>query len=107
MSPTTLNSRAHLVSWLTKTITLIKVIPPVDEPIIQGHRDFAEVVFLEQILVPNDELDNSDLVGKGEVDGKIERGVLWIVDWIESAFDNRGLLAVIEDGDNHEAVTAG
>ena len=78
-------------------------VPPINKPIVKRHGDFAEVFLSEQILVPHDQLDDADLVSEGEVDGKIKRGVLWVVHRVEGPFQDRGLLAVVEDGDDDEA----
>jgi hypothetical protein len=94
------NNRAYLIPWLIKAITSIFLL---DEPIIQRHRNFAEILLLKQILVPNDNLNDSDLVGKRQVDWKIEGGILRAVDRIEGPFDYRSLLAVIKDGHDDKA----
>ena len=62
------------------------------KPVLERKRDLAEVVLPEHVLVPDDELDGAELVGEREVDGKVERGLIGVVDRVESAFERGGLL---------------
>jgi hypothetical protein len=76
---------------------------PIVEPVLEGKGDFAEVLFLEHILVPDDEFDDAEAIGKGEEDGKVERGVFGGIDRVDGSLGDGGLVAIVEEARDDEA----
>jgi hypothetical protein len=76
---------------------------PIVEPVLEGKGDFAEVFFLEHILVPDDEFDDAEAIGKGEVDGKVERGVFGGINRVDGPLRDGGLMAIVEEARDDEA----
>ena len=75
---------------------------PVVEPVVEWHGHLAEVIFLEDVLVPHDQLDDAQTVREREIDGEVKCGVLWCVRGVQSTFRNGCLLPCIEQGDDDE-----
>ena len=75
----------------------------VPEPVFQGNPRLSEVILLEHVFVPNDELDDPELIREREVDGEVKRRILRVVRGIEGALRDRGLVAVPEEGDDDES----
>ena len=44
-----------------------RVRPVVPEPVVEGDRNFAEVLLRERVLVPDDEFEDAELVREGYV----------------------------------------
>ena len=73
------------------------------EPVLEWYGDLAEVILLQHIFVPDHKLNDSKLIGKGEIQWIVESGILWIVDRVACALGNRGLVSYTEDRDHHES----
>jgi hypothetical protein len=74
------------------------------EPIFQRQCDLAEVLLSEHaVLGPDDNLDRTEPVGEGEINGKIERGIFRRKLWVCIALDDGGMVPRIQQGDHDEA----
>jgi hypothetical protein len=83
---------AHLVVWI------IECIGGAGEPIFERERDFAQIVLLDHVFIPDDELDRTELICEREIYGEVKRRVLGWPDRVERAFDNGCLVARAEHG---------
>ena len=75
----------------------------VSEPVIQGYRNFAEIILLEHVLVPHDELDDAKLVREREVYRKVERGVLGVVRRVDGALGHMCLVLRPQQRDDDDS----
>lgn len=73
------------------------------EPVLEWYGDLAEVILLEHIFVPDHQLNDSKLIGKGEIQRIFESGILWIVDRVACALGNRCLVSYTEDRNHDES----
>ena len=89
---------AHLIIGVLKRKRV-----PAPEPILKRDPRLAQIILLEHILVPHDELHDAELVREREVDGKVEGRVLGAVGRIYCPLRNGGLVLVPEQGDDNEA----
>ena len=75
------------------------------EPIFQWECDLAEVLLSKHaVLVPDDNLDRTEPIGEGEINGKIERSVFQRKLWVCGALDDGGMVPRIQQGDHDEAM---
>lgn len=72
------------------------------EPVLQRDSGLSEVVLLEHVLVPDDELNDTEAVGEGKIDREVERRILRVERRIYGALGDGSLLAVAQDGDNNK-----
>jgi hypothetical protein len=74
------------------------------EPIFQRQRDLAEVLLSEHVvLVPDDNLDRTEPIGKGKINGKIKGSIFHSKLWVCIALDDGGMVSRIQQGDDDEA----
>jgi hypothetical protein len=73
------------------------------EPVLDGQSNFAKIVAPEHVLVPDNKLEGACGLGKREVDGKFESGVLLRKDGVERGFDIWGLFSFTKKRDDYVA----
>lgn len=89
----------HLVPIVAETKS-----GPLREPIFQRERDLAEVLLSEHaVLVPDDNLDCTEPIGEGEINGKIKGSIFQPKHWVCIALDDGGVVPRIQQGDDDEA----
>jgi hypothetical protein len=98
-TPSTVCIQTHLIIGVIKRID-----PLLPEPIIQRQHDLAQILLLEHILVPNEELDDAKFIGEGEVEREIKCSIFGQVDGVGVAFENWGVEAGAEEGNDDESV---
>ena len=76
----------------------------VPEPVFQGNPRLSEVVLLEHVFIPYDELQNAELVREREVYREVERGILRSVCGVERALCDMGMVAMSEERHDDEDV---
>ena len=54
----------------------------IGEPVLQRESNFPEILLPEHIFVPNNKLEDTELVGERKVDRKIKGGIFGVVDRI-------------------------
>ena len=65
----------------------------IGEPVLEQESNFAEILLPEHVFVPDNELEDTELVGERKVDRKIKRGIFGVVDWINGSLGDGCLLA--------------
>ena len=79
----------------------------VSEPILYRNPCLAEVILLKHVFVPDDELDNAELIREGEVYGEFKGCILGIVSRVEGTLCDRSLeFRSKERGDNEATIGA-
>ena len=68
----------------------------ISEPVLEWECNFAEILLPEHTFVPDNELEDTKLVGEGKVDREIKGGIFWVVDWINGSLGDGCLLARVE-----------
>ena len=68
----------------------------IGEPVLEQESNFAEILLPEHVFVPDNELEDTELVGERKVDRKIKRGIFGVVDWINCSLGDGCLLARVE-----------
>ena len=75
----------------------------VPKPVIQGYRNFAEIILLEHVLVPDNQFYDSKLLREGRIDREIKRSILRVVDRVDVSLCDRCLLPIAEDRDDDKS----
>ena len=75
----------------------------VSEPVIQGYRNFAEIILLEHVLVPDNQFYDSKLLREGRIDREIKRSILRVVDRVDVSLCDRCLMPIAEDRDDDKS----
>ena len=73
------------------------------EPFVQWQRKLAQILLLEHVLIPDDELDHAKFIRDGEVYGKVESRILCIEDRVEGTLTDGRLESRAKDGHAHKA----
>ena len=79
----------------------------VPEPVFQGNPCLSEVILLEHVFVPYDELQDAELVRERKVYREVERGILRSVCGVERALCDMGMVAMSEERDDDESALRG
>ena len=65
----------------------------ISEPVLEWESNLAGILLPEHIFVPDNELEDTELVGKRKVDRKIKGCIFGVVDRINGSLGNGCLLA--------------
>lgn len=76
----------------------------VRKPLFDGDGSLAHVLFLENILVPDNELNSAALCNERPMKWEVECCVLFRPGRIQGTLDDRGLEALGQDIDGNEAI---
>lgn len=73
------------------------------EPIVQGDARLSQIILLQHILVPHDELHDAKTICETEEDRKLEGRVFRGIDWVEGLLLDGRLLSLVQEGDDDES----
>jgi hypothetical protein len=68
----------------------------IGEPVLERESNFPKILLPEHIFVPDNELEDTKLVGERKVDREIKCGIFWVVDRIDGSLGDGCLLARVE-----------